>query len=117
MKSLIVPIVGLAKTKTLSNLSVVILGVISPLAFADVGTWSLDSTISSARLFQGSAANPDSVNTSVARVTGKVKLLRISLSCDSALEVRSRLAVRASLAAKTRGGGQTGSLGDYWLGC
>src|ERR1035441_4862841 len=45
MKSLIVPIVGLAKTKTLSNLSVVILGVISPLAFADVGTWSLDSTI------------------------------------------------------------------------
>ncbi len=74
IKSLIVHIVGLAKRRTLSNLSVVILGVISPLAFADVGTWSLDSTISSARLFQGSAANPDSVNTGVARVTGKVKL-------------------------------------------
>jgi polyisoprenoid-binding protein YceI len=50
------------------------LGVVAPLAFADGGTWSLDATTSSGRLFQGSAANPDSVNTGVARVAGKVKL-------------------------------------------
>jgi polyisoprenoid-binding protein YceI len=49
-------------------------GVISPLAFADGGTWPLDFTTSSARLFQSSAADPDSVNIGVARVTGKVKL-------------------------------------------
>jgi len=48
--------------------------IISPLAFAEGGSWSLDSTASSARLFQGSVTNPESVNTGVARVTGKVKL-------------------------------------------
>ena len=37
-------------------------------------TWILDSSRSNARLFQGSRTNPESVNTGVARVTGKVKL-------------------------------------------
>jgi polyisoprenoid-binding protein YceI len=37
-------------------------------------TWMLDSSISDARLFQGSVASSESVNTGVARVTGKVKL-------------------------------------------
>jgi polyisoprenoid-binding protein YceI len=37
-------------------------------------TWVLDSNRSNARLFQGSRANSESVNTGVARVTGKVKL-------------------------------------------
>ena len=55
-------------------LTAVVVSIISPLAFADGGTWSLDSTISSARWFQGSTTNPDSVNTGVARVTGKVML-------------------------------------------
>jgi polyisoprenoid-binding protein YceI len=43
------------------------------LAFAG-DTWTLDAGTSNARLFQGSKATPDSVNTGVARVTGKVKL-------------------------------------------
>lgn len=37
-------------------------------------TWVLDSSKSNARLFQGSRANSDSVNTGFARVTGNVKL-------------------------------------------
>ena len=37
-------------------------------------TWVLDSNRSNARLFQGSKANSESVNTAVARVTGKVKI-------------------------------------------
>jgi polyisoprenoid-binding protein YceI len=37
-------------------------------------TWILDSTRSNVRLFQGSRTNSESVNTGVARVTGKVKL-------------------------------------------
>src|ERR1700691_4285758 len=37
-------------------------------------TWVLDSSRSSALLFQGSRATSESVNTGVARVTGKVKL-------------------------------------------
>lgn len=45
----------------------------SSLAFAG-DTWTLDSSTSNARLYQGSKANPDLVNTGVARVTGKVKL-------------------------------------------
>jgi hypothetical protein len=45
----------------------------SSLAFAG-DTWTLDSGTSNASLFQGSKATPDSVNTGVARVTGKVKL-------------------------------------------
>ncbi len=74
MKSITIHMVRLAKRRTLAIVSLVMFGVISPLAFADGGTWSLDSTTSTARLFQGSAAHPDSVNTGVARVTGKVKL-------------------------------------------
>ena len=46
---------------------------VSSLAFAS-DTWTLNPSTSNARLFQGSRANPDSVNTGVARVTGKVKL-------------------------------------------
>jgi polyisoprenoid-binding protein YceI len=67
-------VLELAKGRTLAILIAVILTTISPRAFADGGTWSLDSAASSARLFQGAAANPDSVNTGVARVTGNVKL-------------------------------------------
>src|ERR1700730_15156681 len=48
--------------------------IVAPAAFADGGTWFLDSTNSSVRLFQGSRANPESANTGVARVTGKVTL-------------------------------------------
>jgi len=36
--------------------------------------WTLDSSTSNARFVQGSKANPGSVNTGVARVTGKVRL-------------------------------------------
>ena len=77
MKSLIIHTVhmfALVKRRTLAILIAIIFPIISPLAFADGGQWSLDSTTSSARLFQGSATNPESVNTGVARVTGKVKL-------------------------------------------
>ena len=59
----------LVKRRTLAIL-IAILPIISPLAFADGGTWSLDSASSSARLYQGSAANPDGD----ARVTGNVKV-------------------------------------------
>lgn len=74
MKSITIHMVRLAKRRTLAILSLVMFGVISPRAFADGGTWSLDPTTSTARLFQGSTANPDSVNIGVARITGKVKL-------------------------------------------
>jgi polyisoprenoid-binding protein YceI len=46
---------------------------VSSLAFAGE-IWTLDSGTSNARLFRGSGANPDSVNTGVARVSGKVRL-------------------------------------------
>ena len=46
---------------------------ITSLALAS-DTWILDASTSNARLFRGSRANSDSVNTGVARVTGKVKL-------------------------------------------
>ncbi|HXM69424.1 MAG TPA: YceI family protein [Candidatus Acidoferrum sp.] len=74
MKSFIIFVVGLAKRRILATSSVVMLGVISPLAFAEGNTWSLDSTTSSARFFQGSIADPDSVNAGVALVTGRAKL-------------------------------------------
>src|SRR5712672_146069 len=74
MKLITIHMVRPARRKTLAILSLVMFGVISQLAFADGGTWSLDSTTSSARFFQGSTVDPDSVNTGVARVTGKVKL-------------------------------------------
>jgi len=63
-----------AKSRRLAILIAVILAAMSTTAFAAGGTWSLDPTTSSARFFQGSTANPDSVNTGVARVTGKVNL-------------------------------------------
>ncbi len=53
--------------------SVVAACLISSLAFAN-DSWTLDSSTSTARLYQGSKANPGSVNTVVARVAGKVKL-------------------------------------------
>jgi len=74
MKLITIHMVRLAKRRTLAILSVVMFGVISPLAFADGGTWSLDSTTSNARFFQGSTADPESVNSGVARIIGKVKL-------------------------------------------
>jgi polyisoprenoid-binding protein YceI len=74
MKSLIIPMRELAKNRTLALLTAVILPILSPFAFADGGAWSLDPTTSSVPLFQGSTANPDSVNSGVARVTGKVML-------------------------------------------
>lgn len=77
MKPLIIHTVHmfeLVKKRTLAILIATIFPILSPLAFADGGAWSLDSTTSSARLFQGSATNPESVNTGVARVTGRVKL-------------------------------------------
>ncbi|MCU1301015.1 MAG: hypothetical protein JWQ87_1299 [Candidatus Sulfotelmatobacter sp.] len=74
MKSITIHMVRLARRRTLAILSLVMFGVIAPRAFADGGSWSLDSTTSTARFFQGSTANPDSVNTGVARITGKVKL-------------------------------------------
>lgn len=37
-------------------------------------TWILDSRRSNVRVFRGSRTNPESVNTGVARVAGKVKL-------------------------------------------
>jgi polyisoprenoid-binding protein YceI len=45
----------------------------SALAFGG-DTLTLDSSTSSARFFQGSKASPDSVNTGVASVTGRVNL-------------------------------------------
>ena len=77
MKSLIIPTVRmfeLVKKRTFAILIATLFPIISPLAFAEGGSWSLNSTASSARLFQGSVTNPESVNTGVARVTGKVKL-------------------------------------------
>jgi polyisoprenoid-binding protein YceI len=75
MKSLITRMIGLAQGGTLTVcLSIVMVAITPPVALANSGTWSLDPATSSARLFQGSRANPDSVNTGVARVTGKVKL-------------------------------------------
>jgi len=74
MRSVIIVMCELARYRTLALLTAVIFPILSPLAFADGGTWSLDPTTSSAQLFRGSAANPDSVNSGVARVTGKVML-------------------------------------------
>ena len=74
MKSLILHIRELARNGTVALLTAVLFPITSPLAFADGGAWSLDSTSSSVRLFQGSTRNPDSVNSGVARVTGKIVL-------------------------------------------
>ena len=74
MKIVSIDVFELAKRRTIAILIGLVLPIISPLAFAESGTWSLDPTTSSARLFQGSTARPDSVNTGVARVTGNVRL-------------------------------------------
>ncbi len=74
MKSHIIHTFELAKRATFAILVAPILLINSPLSFADSGSWILDSATSSARLYQGSAANPNSVNTGVARVTGSVKV-------------------------------------------
>jgi polyisoprenoid-binding protein YceI len=75
MKLSITRVIELAKSGALIvSLSIVMAAIISPVASANSATWSLDSDTSSARFFQGSRADPDSVNTGVARVTGKVKL-------------------------------------------
>ncbi len=72
MKSLTFQTVQRAKSGILAL--IVMVAVISPVAFADGGTLALNSKNSSAQLFQGSKAIPDSVNTGVARVSGKIKL-------------------------------------------
>jgi polyisoprenoid-binding protein YceI len=75
MKSIIIHTFELVRSRTLAIMIAVILPAITPLAFAAAGTtWSLDATASSAQLFQGSRANPDSVNRGAARVTGRVML-------------------------------------------
>lgn len=75
MNSFFIRMIGATKSGFLTiSLTIVIFAVTSPAAFADGGSWFLDSTTSDARFFQGSAATPDSVNTGVARVTGEVKL-------------------------------------------
>ncbi len=75
MKSRIVRMVGLAKRGALAiSLSIVMAAVVAPGALANSGTWSLDSSASDARIFQGSAANPHALNAGMARVTGNVKL-------------------------------------------
>ena len=72
MKSLIIRMVGLIKSGSLAVAVMVIF--ISTAALAEGGIWSLDSSSSTAVLFQGSAQNPLSLNTGVARVTGEVSL-------------------------------------------
>jgi polyisoprenoid-binding protein YceI len=74
MKSLILHMRELARNGTVALLTAVLFPITSALAFADGGAWSLDPTTSSVRLFQGSTTNPDSVNSGVARVTGKIVL-------------------------------------------
>jgi polyisoprenoid-binding protein YceI len=75
MKSLIIHIVALLKRRLQANFVIVgMVAFISPVALASSVTWSLDSNMSDARFFQGSPANPDSLNTGVARVFGKVEL-------------------------------------------
>lgn len=75
MKSSIIRIIGFTNSRAIfASFSIVLFAVISTAAFAQGGTWSLDSATSDARLFQGSKANPDSSNSGVARVTGQVRL-------------------------------------------
>jgi polyisoprenoid-binding protein YceI len=58
----------------LSFIFTVMVVFISTVASAEDVIWSLDSSTSDAVLFQGSTTNPLSLNTGVARVTGKVSL-------------------------------------------
>jgi len=76
MKSVFNKIARIAKNQAV----VVVLGavmaslVFSAHASASASGWSLDSTVSSARLYLGSAKQPESVNVGVARVLGTVNL-------------------------------------------
>ena len=75
MKSHMVRIVGPARAAVRAvSLSIVMVAVIAPAAFANGGAWTLDANGSDARLFQVSAANPHALNIGMARVTGNVKL-------------------------------------------
>ena len=75
MKPRIGHMIGLARRGALGvSLSIAMAAVIAPAAIAASGAWSLDSSASHARLFQGSAANPHARDTGMARVTGNVKL-------------------------------------------
>jgi polyisoprenoid-binding protein YceI len=75
MKTPFTNTIHLTKSRVAGILIAVVMSTILPLAFAADGTtWSLDASTSSAQLFQGSRANPESVNTGVARVTGDVRL-------------------------------------------
>jgi polyisoprenoid-binding protein YceI len=68
MKSIIIRMFALSIVFT------VMVVFISTVASAEDVIWSLDSSTSDAVLFQGSTTNPLSLNTGVARVTGKVSL-------------------------------------------
>src|SRR5437899_61841 len=72
MKSFIVRMVGQGRSAVLAV--AISVAFVSTVAFADDGVWSLDSSSSDAILFQGSAGNPFSLNTGVARVIGTVSL-------------------------------------------
>lgn len=72
MKTLVTGVVGLIRSGALALTAMI--AFTSTAAFADGDVWSLDSSTSNAILFQGSAAHPFSLNTGVARVTGKVSL-------------------------------------------
>src|ERR1700692_1445910 len=68
MKSIIIRMFALSIVFT------VMVAFISTIASAEDVIWSLDSSTSDAVLFQGSTTNPLSLNTGVARVTGRVSL-------------------------------------------
>ena len=76
MKSVFNKIARIAKNQVVVIvLGAVMASVVFPAtAFASDSGWSLDSTISSARLYLGSAKQPQSVNVGVARVVGTVDL-------------------------------------------
>ncbi len=72
MKSFIVRMVGLGRSAAFAV--AISVAFVSTVSFADDGVWFLDSSSSDAIFFQGSAENPFSLNTGVARVTGIVSL-------------------------------------------
>jgi polyisoprenoid-binding protein YceI len=76
MKSVITRTIELAIGAALTlSLGIAVVAVISAFAFASGGSGqSVDSSTSTTLFFQGSRANPASVNTGVARVAGIVKL-------------------------------------------
>jgi len=75
MKSLIIYMVELFRRKAQVMFAIAgLMAFLSPAALAGDGAWSLDSSASDARFYQGSATNPRSSNVGVARVEGKVVL-------------------------------------------